>query len=104
MLLFSDALCAYATFVKVKSVGFAGAATAADEADSVIQPFSSPDVAASHRADAALEYSNFPAVVSAKERFCHMLLRNPPCFFKLPCLTIEDSSAIDITYFGSFEF
>ncbi len=103
MLLFSDALCAYPTFVKVKSVGLPGAAAAADEADSVMQPFSSPADAPSHRADAALEYSNLPPDLSAKERFCHMLLRNPPCFFRLPCLMTDDSSEADIACFGCFE-
>ena len=98
MLLFSDALCAYPTFVKVKSVGLPGAAAAADEADSVMQPLSSPDDATSHRADAAFEYSNLPPDLSANERFCHMLLRNPPCFFRLPCLMTDDSSAEDIVF------
>ncbi len=69
-----------------------------DEADSVMQPFSSPDDATSHRADAAFEYSNLPPDLSANERFCHMLLRNPPCFFRLPCLMTDDSSAEDIVF------
>jgi hypothetical protein len=84
-------------------VGLPGAAAAADEADSVMQPFSSPADAPSHRADAALEYSNLPPDLSAKERFCHMLLRNPPCFFRLPCLMTDDSSEADIACFGCFE-
>ncbi len=78
----------------MKSVGLPGFAAAEEEDDSEMQPLSSDDDAECHSTEAALEYISLGGVpaLRAKERLCHILLKKPPCFLRLPCLTTSDWS------------